>query len=364
MQPEPGMGDVVCRRVSEIEAQPIRWLWPGRIARGKVSLLVGDPGLGKSQITASMAATVSAGGIWPVDGVACDRGRVILLSAEDDVADTIRPRLESAGADLDRVEVLEGIRDRDTDGQLTQRPFNLRADLARLDRMLTEKADVLLVVIDPVSAYLGGTDSHNNADVRALLAPLADLASRHGVAIVCVSHLNKSANMKALHRVTGSLAFAAAARAAFVVTKDPDDPASDRRLMLPLKNNLAKDQEGLAFRIEDCRLTSGIECSRIAWEPEPVKITAEEAMTPAGDPEERSAGEEAEEFLRDQLLPGIPRPARDILGEANQAGISEKTLRRAKSRLSVKVVRTDFGKAGRWEWMLPKVAGNGLDAYP
>ncbi|MBA2352294.1 MAG: AAA family ATPase, partial [Burkholderiales bacterium] len=164
---------VTYRRVSDVQAVPIRWLWKGRIARGKVSLLAGNPGLGKSQIAVHMAAIVSTGGTWP-DGAECGQGNVIILSAEDDAADTIRPRLEAVGADLTRVFILDAIVDSySADGEECGRAFNLKSDVGKLEAMLSEIGGVALIVIDPVSAYLGDTDSHKNADVRAILSPLS-----------------------------------------------------------------------------------------------------------------------------------------------------------------------------------------------
>ena len=137
-------------------------------------------------------------------------------------ADTIRPRLEAAGADLTRVHILDAIEEQAEDGEIIRRAFNLKSDLGRLETLLTELCDVRLLSIDPITAYLGDTDSHKNADVRALLAPLSDLAGRFGAAIVGVSYLSKAGGQKALLRVSGSLAFVAAARAAYLVASDED----------------------------------------------------------------------------------------------------------------------------------------------
>ena len=211
-------------------------------------MFAGHPGLGKSQAMISMAAIVTTGGTWPVDRAPCERGSVIILSAEDDAEDTIRPRLEAAGADLDRVYILEAIREPNKDGTLTTRPFNLTADIDRLSELAEKLGDVALIVIDPITAYLGGVDSHKNAEVRAVLATLAAMAAESGAAIVCVSHLNKAGGTEALLRVMGSLGFVAAARGAYLVAKDPEDET--RRLFLPMKNNLAEDRGGLAFRVK------------------------------------------------------------------------------------------------------------------
>lgn len=345
-------GRITYRRASDIKAKPINWLWPGRIARGKVTMVAGNPGLGKSQVAgANITAIVTTGGVWP-DGSRCERGNVAILSAEDDPEDTGRPRLEAAGADLSRVFILDAVVDGyRADGSEVQRGFNLKTDLFRLGNMLEEIGGAALIVIDPITAYLGETDSHKNAEIRALLSPLSDLAAKHGAAVVCVSHLNKSAGGEALMRVTGSLAFVAAARAAFIVTKDPEDDA--RRLFLPLKNNIGNDQTGLAFRVESAQVKSQaglIDTSRIVWEPDPVTMTANEAMQPQGDPEERSALDDARLFLLGLLADG-PVRAGQIKSDADGAGFNWRTIQRAADRLNIE--RHKDGMRGGWSWRLP-----------
>jgi putative DNA primase/helicase len=349
---------LLLRRVSDVQARPVRWLWPGRIARGKVSMIAGHPGLGKSQLCISIAAIVSTGGLWPVDRTRCERGSVLIASAEDDAEDTIRPRLEAAGADLTRVHVLEAVAVRESDGSLRRRGFSLVEDMPRLAAKLAELQDVALVVIDPISAFLGDTDSHQNAAVRAVLAPLAEVAAKHGAAVIAVSHLRKSAGGEAMLNITGSLAFVAAARAAYIVAKDQADLL--RRLLLPAKNNLGDDQTGYAFKIEPANLPSGIGTSRIAWEAERVTVTAEEALVPAQDREERSAIEEAADFLR-AVLADAPMPAKRLLAEAREAGHAEKTIRQAAKAISVEHYKD--GMQGGWLWKLaPKMAKTREDA--
>lgn len=333
------------RRMSDVQAKPIRWLWPGRIARGKVSMLAGHPGLGKSQLTASLAAIVTTGGTWPVDKTSCERGSVIFFSAEDDAEDTIRPRLEAAGADLERVFILDAVLD---ETGTRPRAFNLTTDLPRLGEMFSHIGDVALVVIDPITAYLGGTDSHKNADIRALLSPLGELAAKHGAAVVCVSHLNKGGGGEALLRVTGSLAFVAASRAAFLIVRDKED--KHRRLFLPIKNNIGNDESGLAFSVESHSLPGGIETSRVSWEGEPVTISADEAMAPQGDPEERNALDDAKEFLSNLLADG-PVSSKQIKGDAEGAGHSWQTIRRAQKALGIEAQKE--GMKGPWLWRLP-----------
>ena len=331
------------RRLSDIEAKPVRWLWPGRIARGKVSILAGHPGLGKSQMTASLAAIVTTGGKWPLDRTPCDPGNVVIFSAEDDAEDTIRPRLEAAGADLSRIFIIDAV----NSGEYT-RSFNLVCDLSNLSRMLDHFGNVSLVVIDPVTAYLGKIDSHKTSDVRALLAPLGELAAKHGAAIVCVSHLSKGGSGEALLRVTGSLAFVAAARAAFLVARDNGD--KNRRLFLPIKNNIGNDETGLAFTIQSVTLPGGIETSRICWEAEAVSITADEAMAPDEDPEERSVLDDAKLFLNNLLADG-PVSSKQIRTDAEGAGFSWRTIQRAQNALNIDAYKG--GMKEGWFWILP-----------
>ena len=332
-------------RVSSVEKQPIRWLWPSRIALGKVTLIAGNPGLGKSQLTAFLAAKVTTGSRWPADEGTSPKGSVLMMSAEDDVADTVRPRLEAVGADVDRVHILEGIKDAGA-----VRGFNLGRDLQALKDELGRIEDVRLIVIDPITAYLGGTDTHKTADVRALLAPVSELAAAHGVAIVAVSHLNKGSGGEAMARITGSVAFVAAARAAFLVQKDAEDPK--RRLFLPVKNNLGTDDTGLAFRIVEKDVGSGFWAPAIEWEDERVTISADEALAAASANEGEVGGavREAVEFLKD-VLAGGSVAQKIVASDAKANGISEASLNRAKTKLGVKAHKA--GMAEGWFWRLP-----------
>ena len=209
--------------------------------------------------------------------------------------------------------------------------------------------DCRLVVIDPVSAYLGGTDSHKNAEVRELLTPLADLASRYRVAILAVTHLNKGQGGNAIHRFSGSLGFVAAARGAWVVTKDQSDEA--RRLMVPAKNNLAPDDAGaFAYRVL-ARAGALGDVPVIEWEPERVDISAGDALE---DDEERSTVEEAADFLVALLRDGAS-DAEEIFKQAGKNGFRERTLRRAKK--SAGVISKYDGFARKWRWQLPSESG-------
>lgn len=349
-------GGITYRRVSSIEAEAIDWLWHNKVAKGKITAVSSDPGLGKSQLTMSMAAVVSTGGRWPVDRTQCLPGSVVILSAEDGAADTIRPRLEAAGADLTRCYVIDAVREVTGSGNTQERGFSLDRDAARLGDMLDEIGDVALVIVDPISAYLGKIDSHNNAEVRGLLAPLSKVAEDHGAALVMVSHLTKGQNAKALMKIMGSLAFVAAARAAYVVCKDPDDESGARRLFLPVKNNLAPDTEGLAYKIEGVILPSGIATSRIMWESDAVTTTADEAMAPRAEGERAPKQREAEGWLRQQLANGGVLKTKIEAG-AKTAGLSMGTVNLARKKLDVQSTKAR-GVGGAWSWSLPSGGDN------
>jgi putative DNA primase/helicase len=345
------LGEVKYKAMSQVTPRSINWLWPGRIARGKLSIVVGNPGLGKSQVCASLSSVVSNGGLWPVDRTRADRGSIVILSAEDDPEDTIRPRLEAAGADLDKVYILEAIRYQTEKGEPAHRGFNLSQDIGRLGSLLHELGDAALVIIDPITAYLGDADSHKNAEVRALLAPLQEMAAHQGAAVIAVSHLTKSAGMDALLRVQGSIGFAAAARAVWGVAKDKDN--AQRRLFMPLKNNLGTDNSGFAYMVEGVKLAeSDIETSQVMWESQLVTASADEVFG-QGDMnhEEVGALSDAKAFLRDILRDG-GMETKHLEIEARGAGHSMTTLRRAAKDMKLRIAKDGFGRGSPWKWSL------------
>jgi putative DNA primase/helicase len=342
---EPSAAGAVLRCFSNITPEPLHWLWPGRIPLGKLSLFAGDPGLGKSLITLDIAARVTCGREWP-DGTANTQpGSVIILSAEDGPGDTIRPRLEAAGADLSKAHVLVAVRRSKPNGDTTLEHFSLETDLLALQDAVASLNDVRLIVIDPISAYLGGTDSHVNAKVRSLLAPLAELSRSLRVAAVAVDHLSKS-NRPALYRPNGSIAFTAAARAVWLFAKNPDDPS--QRLMLPGKMNLAPDQEGLSYTLREER--QGVVV--VMWG-QAVRFSADAVLQPEA-VEEKSERLEAMDWLRERLSEG-PVSQREIKGDSKAAGLAWRTVRRAKDSLGITSEKE--GLRGGWRWQLPVAEG-------
>jgi hypothetical protein len=345
-----GSGDQpVVTRISEIAARPLEWLWGGRIPMGMVTILDGDPGLGKSLITLDLAARVSTG--WPMpdgSGQRSPRG-VVILSAEDDPARTIRPRLEAVGADLDRMAMLAI---REPDGTLRDPTIGV-GDLRALEHAIGE-VDAAMVVIDPLMAFL--PDSVNaNVDhgVRRVLAPLADLAERTGASILAIRHLRKSQADSPLYRGGGSIGIIGAARAGFVVAPDPNDPSGEGRVLAATKQNLAPLPPSLMYKIE-VEPRGGQ--PRIAWGGITDLRAADLLIVPRRvdhDP----AQAEATAFLTNLLATG-PVLAQAVREAAAEAGLAWRTIERAKVGLGVRSVRL-AGFTGPWSWSLGVVPRHG-----
>lgn len=292
---QPGRGrEPVLVRMSTVKPEEVDWLWRDRIPLGKLSIIAGDPGLGKSFITLDLAARVSTGSPFPGETTSRAPASAVLLSAEDGLADTIRPRLDAAGADPTKIHALRGIRSRDAS---SVSPFSLAEDLAVLEQVLVSHPDVHLVVIDPISAYIGSINTHRDAAIRQVLAPLAELAERYRVAVLAVVHLNKNQSTKALYRGNGSIGLVAAARCVWLVAEDLDD--RDLRMVLPLKNNLVPRPSGLAYRLIQ---------GRVRWESGPVEIDADTVLASEAQSHGRlTERDEAKEWLLHLLTDGPVR---------------------------------------------------------
>ncbi len=333
-------------KLADIVSQPVRWLWRDYIPLGKLTILDGDPGLGKSLFSLDLAARASKRHAMP-DGTESDLTEpagVVLLSLEDDPADTIRPRLEAAGANLDRILLLTAIKEDDEERMPTL------FDLGALHHAI-KAANAKLVIIDPFMAYLpGSVNSFRDQDIRRILAPLAQLAAATSVAVLVIRHLNKSEGRSPLYRGGGSIGIIGAARSGLLVAKDPED--DERRILAVSKSNLAKIPSALAYRV----VAHTKEIPSLVWEGATAH-TASSLLTYAPR-KDTSALEEAQEFLRDTLRAGAV-PAKEVQQRAEEAGIKLTTLRRAKTALKVVAHKRggffgdDEGETQHWCWMLP-----------
>lgn len=331
---------LVVVRLSTVKPEQLEWLWRGRFPLGKLSLIAGNPGLGKSWVSLDVAARVTRGDAWP-DGSPNTAGRVLLISCEDGLSDTIVPRLMAADADLDRIDAIKGVRRAGSRGEFL---FSIEDDLPELEALIVSNPELRLVCIDPIGAFLGSGDSHKDTEVRAMMAPLVMLAEKYGVAIIGVMHLNKGAgNGGAMYRLSGSLAFPAVARAAWLVTEHPDD--KDRRLMSPIKANLSERPEAVAFEI-------GGDPAAIKWG-ETVEMTADDVMARMAEANAADASINPTEWLKALLARG-PVACDTVQAEARQLGIGESRFKAARKALRVEARRKGgLGADGKWFYELP-----------
>ncbi len=344
--PQPGVA-LTC--ASSIAPEAISWIWPGWLAAGKLHVLAGMAGTGKTTIALAVAATLTASGRWP-DGEICRQpADVVMWSGEDDPADTLVPRLMAMGADVARVHLITGTRG--DDGKL--RGFDPASDMALLESALT-KFKPRLLILDPISSAVAG-DSHQNTEVRRSLQPIVDLAGNLGCAVLGISHFTKgTAGKDPLERVTGSLAFGAFARLVWATIKPAKDADDQKRRLIRTKSNIGPEGGGFEYDLTQTVVPghSDLYASCILWG-EPLEGSARDLAGQIEDdkkPGEESGPsprEEATEFLLDILADG-PRMQREIRELADQDGISVNTLKRAKKGLGIMSTKLADG----WQWCL------------
>lgn len=333
-----------------LKPEPIRWIFPGYLARGKFHVIAGAPGTGKTTIAVNFAGCVTSGVPFP-SGWRPTIGNVLIWSGEDDPADTLVPRLIAAGADLARVHFVGDTRE---DGQ--RRPFDPARDVDLLAEAAAGIDNVCLLIVDPVVSAVSG-DSHKNAEVRRGLAPLVDLAVRLDAALLGITHYSKGTGGRdPLERVTGSIAFGALARVVLgTVRMEAEDGQSQKMMMARAKSNIGPDGGGFTYAFEQIDLAGfpGVSASRIVWGAA-VEGTARELLAEPemDDRREAPARDEAEEWLREMLEAG-PVRTEEIKAEAKAAGLTWSTIRRAKDTISAKAVRQGYGEDGGWFWRLP-----------
>ena len=337
-------------RLSDVKPERLEWLWKGWLPKGKLVTGDGDPGLGKSTLALDIAATVTNAGTWP-DGTRCEYpGDALLLSAEDGLADTVRPRLDAAGADVTRVHAIEGKSYFDPDsGQRYLRPLTL-ADVTDLGDAMA-RTQARLLIVDVLMAFMpNGTDSHKDQDIRRVLSALSAAADANGCTVLLLRHLNKAKGGDPLYRGGGSIGIVGAARSGLLVASDPDDPT--RRVLASVKSNLGVMPNSLAYRLVDSP-EHGV--ARVEWE----GISNHDAhgllsTSRDDDPEAQSARRDVDDWLRLLLTDG-PVESNKVFEDADAAGFSKDKAKRAKTRLGVKTYRVG-GSGGTWFWELPKGA--------
>jgi putative DNA primase/helicase len=317
------------RRMADVAPEPVSFLWRPYLPLGKLTLLEGDPGQGKSWLTAAIAASGSLGaGLPGADSFAPFRS--LLFTAEDGLADTLRPRLDALEANVELIYAHD-------------QPVHLDSaeGLAEIEREIRERRP-RLVIVDPVVAFLGArTDIYRANEVRSVLAPLAKIAAAEECAILAVRHVNKSKGGRAIYAGQGSIDFSAAARSVLLAGSAAGDAVE--HAMLHIKSNLAARGAGCGYRIEE---------GRFLWTGES-RLTAADLLAAETPSEELSGEAEARAFLEDTLAAG-PVAALEVLAAAKAAGIAERTLRRAKSRDGITARKVEAGGGPVWVWRLPR----------
>lgn len=302
--------------ISAVKMRPVEWLLEPFVPRGKLSIVAGQMGQGKSLLTELWAAEVTRGG-----------GDVLMFTSEDDDADTILPRLRAADADTTRV-------------------FNVNADAldaASIERHCDELADVRLVTVDPLTAFFpAGVNPWKTPDVRRFLRPLIELAQRRRFAIVGLLHTNRwSDSADPLSRISEAQGIPQVARSVLVLGPDPTDPEGDGKVLATAKNNLIRGKPSAGFRIEAVAVTETISAPRLVHTGESVTTAAEVfGVSRTQSPAER--------FLVDALADG-PRPASELVQAAAKDGITDDMLRTARKRLGVESRKVGLG----WQWSIP-----------
>jgi putative DNA primase/helicase len=344
---EVGPDSVVLTCASSITPEPVRWLWRDWLAQGKLHILAGAPGQGKTTIALAFMATVTTGGRWP-DGTRCPVGNVLMWSGEDDPGDTLIPRLMAMGADRSRVFFITGAR---IAGEV--QPFDPARDMPMLLAQAEVVGDVRLLIVDPVvSAVLG--DSHKNTEVRRAMQPLVDLGAALDCAVLGISHFSKGgAGSDPASRVVGSIAFTAVARVVLVAAKVKSEDGSDRRILARGKSNVGPDDGGFEYHIEQSEPLPDIHASYIAWG-DAVAGSARDLLTDPNeqDGEEKSAVDAAADFVRQVLADGLT-PSNTVKTEAASAGVSWASVRRASDSLNVIKTKGNAESGGIWYWKLP-----------
>lgn len=342
---------VVLVNGADLTPEPVRWLWPDWLALGKLHILAGAPGQGKTTIALAVAATLTIGGRWP-DGSRCSPGNVLIWSGEDDPADTLLPRLIASGADRTRCYFVSGTR---IDGEVE--PFDPARDMAALEEQAQAIGGIKLLIVDPVVSAVAG-DSHKNTEVRRALQPLVDLGSRLDAAVLGISHFSKGgAGSDPASRVVGSIAFTAVARVVLVAAKvkaEDGEQDQDRRILARGKSNIGPDDGGFEYAIEQAEPLPGIHASYVTWG-KSVAGSARDLLTEPTEQESasdsKSAVDAAAAFLLEALADGLT-PTKTVQAEAKDAGVSWASCKRAADNL--RVVKRK-GDGGLWYWKLPNL---------
>lgn len=319
---------------ADIRPEAISWLWEPYVPRRRITILEGDSGIGKTYLACKLAASVSSGEAWPWSASSTKprRGSAIIMSREDGLADTLRPRLELCGADLRRVHTLTGWKNSASAGAVTLK------DVDVLEAAF-KTIGPALVVIDPLQGFIGADVHMGSANkTRPVLAALGDLAEKHETAVLIVRHLTKSQSRTPSYQGLGGVDFSAAVRSLLLAGRDAK---TGEHAVVHVKSSAGPQGPSLGYKIDGAGLTwTGIS-----------ELTARQLLA-RDTKNDETPRETAKQFLR-AFLAGGPRASREVQAAARNAGIADRTLERAQEELGVVATpKAKSGKRGVEAWFL------------
>lgn len=318
------MEDSVYEYYANVQTEPVEWLWYPYIPLGKLTVLQGDPGEGKSTFALNIVARITTGQPMP-DGAPVTEKRVAIYQcAEDGIADTIKPRLQQAGADCERV------------AYIIDNDIALTLEDGRIETAIKD-THARVFIIDPIQAFIPpDADMQSATKMRSVLRKLANIADRNKCAVILIGHMNKGNGAKTLYRGLGSIDIAAIARSVLMISRDESRP--DIRYMYPIKSSLAPEGPAIAFSFK--------EHGGIVWHGKYDLNTAElmDSITVKTTKRERARAKLV------QLLEHEDRPAKEVYAGLADIGVGSRTVEKAKKELQV----TTYRSGGSWYWSLPK----------
>lgn len=327
---------LIWESAKDILPEKIEWFWDNKIPSGALTIIAGDPGSGKSYLSNYMAALVSRGGEWPDDTGRAPKGDILLIGDEDDPAKVIVPRLISHKADLSKIKLISGVQ--------SEGYFDLSLDINKLRATIKGLSNCKLIILDPITAYLGKTNANSNAEVRAALGPLSLLAIEQNLTIIGINHFNKKQGESFIYRGLGSTAFVAQARSAWGVMTDADD--RDEKIFCLIKSNYCNEPTGLKFRIVDVDCPYGAGAVQFSADPWMGHIDD------TGDKKAPGRIEDACEWLTERLGTAEVASA-EIFDDAMSFGFGKDLIYRAKRKLDLSTRKTGFdSKTAEWFWSL------------
>ncbi|UYZ84343.1 AAA family ATPase [Entomomonas sp. E2T0] len=332
---------------STVTPQSIRWIWPNYLARGKLHILSGQAGTGKTTLALAIAATISNAGEFP-DGFCCKQsGQVLIWSAEDDLNDTLLPRLLALQANINTIYIIQGRKNQLT-GQIE--PFDPATDIHLLIDTVKDIGFVDLMIIDPIVSMVKG-DMHKSTDVRSSLQPLVDFANRIDCAILGITHFSKGTQHSSpLERVTGSLAFGALPRIVWVTAKDHDE---NKHLLAIAKSNIGQDNIGIYYHLKQVDLPEGFSASCVNWG-DPVNKQALRQLSQLEQKTDQRTHTEPVTTLQ-SILQRDKLPSNKIKQLMKDNGFTEKQIRTAREKLNIQIIQEGFGQDIKTFWQLPHI---------